>query len=110
MGQGAPKELGQRVQPTATEVGQAVQGQKGQEVPEVTEVEVGQGHTVQLKVTPLEAQEGKYYRVMRKPKFYICENKDADQLRGNRETDQRLCFRYKDSTIPLLSKSEISSL
>ena len=37
-------------------------------------------------------------------------NKDADQLRGNRETDQRLCFRYMDSTIPLLPKSEISSL
>ena len=39
-----------------------------------------------------------------------CETKDADQLRGNREADQRLCFRYIDSTIPLLSKSEISSL
>ena len=48
--------------------------------------------------------------VMRKPVFCICENKDADQLRGNREADQRLCFRYTDSTIPLLSKSEISSL
>ena len=50
--------------------------------------------------------------VMRKPKFCICKNKDADQLRGNREADQRLCFRYihVDSTIPLLSKSEISSL
>ena len=67
---------------------------------------------------------------MRKPAFCICENKDADQLRGNREADQRLCFRYKDadqlrgnreadqrlcfryidSTIPLLSKSKISSL
>ena len=47
---------------------------------------------------------------MRKPTFCICENKDADQLRGNRERDQRLCFRYIDSTIPLLSKSEISSL
>ena len=42
--------------------------------------------------------------------FFICENKDADQLRGNREADQRLCFRYTDSTIPLLPKSEISSL
>ena len=30
-----------------------------------------------------------------------CENKDADQLRGNRKADQRLCFRYLDSTIPL---------
>ena len=47
---------------------------------------------------------------MRKPAFCICENKDADQLRGNREADQRLCFRYTDSTIPLLSKSEISGL
>ena len=44
---------------------------------------------------------------MRKSAFCICENKDADQLRGNREADQRLCFRYIDSTIPLLSKSEI---
>ena len=49
-------------------------------------------------------------RVMRKPGFCICENKDADQLRGNREADQRLCFRYIDSTIPLLSKSKILSL
>ena len=47
---------------------------------------------------------------MRKPTFCICENKDADQLRGNSEADQRPCFRYIDSTIPLLSKSEISSL
>ena len=47
---------------------------------------------------------------MRKSAFCICENKDADQLRGNREADQRLCFRYIDSTIPLLSKSEMSSL
>ena len=45
-------------------------------------------------------------RVMRKPTFRICENKDADQLRGNREADQRLCFRYLDSTMPLLSKSK----
>ena len=53
-----------------------------------------------------------YYmsREVRKPDFCICENKDADQLRGNREADQRLCFRHLDSTIPLLSKSEISSL
>ena len=31
-------------------------------------------------------------RIMRKPTFGICENKDADQLRSNREADQRLCF------------------
>ena len=39
--------------------------------------------------------------------FAVTENKGADQLRGNREADQRLCFRYTDNTIPLLSKSEI---
>ena len=43
-------------------------------------------------------------------KTKICENKDADQLHSNREADQRLCFRYTDSTTPLLPKSEISSL
>ena len=48
--------------------------------------------------------------VTRKPDFCICENKEADQLRGKREADQRLCFRYTDNTIPLLAKSEISSL
>ena len=48
--------------------------------------------------------------VLRKPAFCICENKDADQLRGNREADQRLCFRYTDSTIPRLAKSKISCL
>ena len=47
---------------------------------------------------------------MRKQDFCICENKDADQLRGNSEADQRLCFCYTDSTIPLLSESEISRL
>ena len=47
---------------------------------------------------------------MRKSAFCVCENKDTDQLGGNCEADQHLCFRYKDSTIPLLPKSEISSL
>ena len=49
--------------------------------------------------------------VMRKPDFCtcICENKDADQLRGSHEADQRLCFRYTDSTISLLPKYEITS-
>ena len=46
---------------------------------------------------------------MGKPTICIGENNGADQLRGNREADQRLCFRYSDSTIPLLRKSEISS-
>ena len=38
---------------------------------------------------------------MRKLAFCICENKDADQVRGNREADDRLCFRYTDTTIPV---------
>ena len=38
-----------------------------------------------------------------KPTICIGKNKGADQLPGNREADQRLCFRYTDSTIPLLS-------
>ena len=42
--------------------------------------------------------------------FCICENKDADQLHGNREADRRLCFLYMDSAVSLVSKSEISSL
>ena len=46
---------------------------------------------------------------MRKPDFCLGENKGADQLRGNREADQRLCFRYTDSKNSLLLKSEISS-
>ena len=47
---------------------------------------------------------------MRKPTFCICEKKTQISFAVNREADQRLCFRYIDSTIPLLSKSKISSL
>ena len=39
---------------------------------------------------------------MGKPTICIGENKGADQLRGNREADQRLYFRYMDNRIPLL--------
>ena len=49
-------------------------------------------------------------RCMGKPTICIGENIGADQLRCNCEADQRLCFRYMDSTIPLLSKSKVSSL
>ena len=63
-----------------------------------------------LPIRPERCDEVHMSRVVRKPAFCICENKDADQLRGDREADQRLCFRYRDSTIPLLSESEISSL
>ena len=48
--------------------------------------------------------------VVRKPAFCICENKDTDQLRGNREADQCPCFRYMDRTIPKIRTSEISIL
>ena len=47
---------------------------------------------------------------MRKPTICIGENKGADQLRSNCEADQRLCFRYSDSTILLLSESKFSNL
>ena len=47
---------------------------------------------------------------MGKPTICIGENKGADQLRSNCEADQRLCFRYMDSTINLPSKSRISHL
>ena len=49
-------------------------------------------------------------RVVRKPAYFLCKNKDADQLPSNREADQCLCFNYIDSTVPLLPKYEISSL
>ena len=48
--------------------------------------------------------------VIRKPALYIFENKDAADVCGNRAADQRLCFLYVDSTIPLLLKFEISCL
>ena len=43
---------------------------------------------------------------MGNPTICIGENKGADQLCGNREADQRLCFCFTDSSIPLLSKSK----
>ena len=48
--------------------------------------------------------------VMRKPDFDLCKIKGADQLHSNCKADQRLCFHYMASTIPLLPKSEISSV
>ena len=52
----------------------------------------------------------KLSRLMGKPTICIGENKDADQLRGNRQAhDQRLYFRYSDSKIRPVLKSEISS-
>ena len=48
--------------------------------------------------------------IMRKPAFWQCENKSTDQLHGYYAADQPLCYHYIESTIPLLSRSEISSL
>ena len=47
-------------------------------------------------------------RGMRKPTFCICKNKAADQYFSVQLISAFIC--YIDSTIPLLSKSEISSL
>ena len=47
-------------------------------------------------------------RHMGKPTICVGENKGADQLRSDCEADQCLCFRYSESTVPLLLKSEIS--
>ena len=46
--------------------------------------------------------------VIRIPAFCICENRDADH--SNCTGDQRLCFRHIGSTIPVLLKTEVSSL
>ena len=46
-------------------------------------------------------------RILYEPRYektsflHMRKNKDADQLRGNHEADQRLCFCYIDSAIPL---------
>ena len=45
---------------------------------------------------------------MIRPTVCICKNKDTDQLRKNCEADQRLRFRYMDSTILILFKSKNS--
>ena len=42
---------------------------------------------------------------MGKPTICLGKNKGADQLRSNCEADQRLCFRYSDSTIPKFQAS-----
>ena len=74
----------------------------------VTSIPAGHGHK---KYVWLLSRVNLIYMslITSKPAFCICENKDADHLRGNREDDQRLCFRYTDSTIPLLIKSVISN-
>ena len=40
---------------------------------------------------------------MKKRDYYLCENKDADQLCSNCTADQRLCFRYTGSKFKLLA-------
>ena len=36
---------------------------------------------------------------MRKPTFCICENKDTDQLGGNRKADEGHCFHYRNTVV-----------
>ena len=55
-----------------------------------------------------------YNRITYKPRhektgFCLHENKGADQLRSNCEADERLCFRYMDSTILSLLTPKILS-
>ena len=49
-------------------------------------------------------------RDARKTAFCMCENRGADQLRGNRKDDQRLCFHYTDNIMTLYPKYDIPSL
>ena len=53
---------------------------------------------------------GLFVSDLRKTDFCLCENKGADQPCSNCTADQRLCFRYMDSKIPLLPKSETFKL
>ena len=62
------------------------------------------------RLSPYINQNCQLSRCMGKPTICMGENKVADQLRGNRETDQRPCFRYTDSSVSLLLKSETSRL
>ena len=64
-----------------------------------------------MKLEQLSASVCQMSLVVRKPVFCICENKDADQLRGNREADQRLCFytRIVQSLFYLNPKFQASS-
>ena len=48
-------------------------------------------------------------RIIRKQDSCLCKNKGADQLCSNCTADQHLCFCSRDSSIPLLLKSKISS-
>ena len=59
---------------------------------------------------PLKGRQAYMSLDMRTPLFCICENKNANQLRCNREADQRRCFRYIACTIHLLPKYKISSM
>ena len=72
-----------------------------------TECEVSNWNDVKIEGPGIESNRSRH---MGKPTICIGENKGADQLRSNCEADQRLCFRYTDSTIPLHSQSKISSL
>ena len=70
--------------------------------------------SIKMKIKKKMTIKSEYVALLVEPRcektgFLHMRNKDSDQLRGSREADQRRSFRYTDSTIPLLSKSEISS-
>ena len=71
-------------------------------------------HLLQVKPFPAHQNSHVIYELRREKTGFLHMQKQrhrsASRLRGNREADQRLCFRYTDSTIALLPKSEISSL
>ena len=76
----------------------------------VSNLEILVALLVYRMITAFFHDETQLSRLMRKPTIRIGEKKDTDQLRGNREADQRLCFCLTDSTFPLLFKSKIQSL
>ena len=50
------------------------------------------------------------YEPRREKTVFLHMRKQRRRSASDCEADQRLCFRYKDRTIPLFPKSEISSL
>ena len=54
-----------------------------------------------LAVQPLKIARGlKFWILKVEGLYYLCsENKDADQLRGYREADLRLCFRICENSV-----------
>ena len=75
-----------------------------QDMPKFVQNENGPTQMIMIGKSIFHKWVNKISSIMRKPTICMCENKDADQLRGNCKADQHLYFHYKDITIPLLSK------